>query len=270
MKNAIEIDGSKLTYEVTGAGPALVLVHAGIFDRGMWDEQVDIFAQRYRVIRYDMRGYGDSSPLQAPVSRRDELYRLLQHLGVERAILIGCSLGGEVVIDFTLEHPQMVAALIAVSTAPGGFAMQGEPPADLMEMIEAMQQGDVARASAAQLRLFIDGPYRQPGEVDGAMRQRAAQMNANVVRSGTWMMFDAQPATPLFPPAVEQLSRIKAPTLLIAGALDNSELVRAADYMATAIPDAQKIVMPGCAHVPNMEKAAEFNRIVLEFLGRVA
>jgi pimeloyl-ACP methyl ester carboxylesterase len=266
----VEIDGKKVYYEMAGEGQPLVFAHAGFLDSGMWDGQWDAFSKRYRVLRYDMRGYGKSDLLEGPTSRRNELYHLLKHLGIDAAYLVGCSLGGEMMIDFAIEHPEMVLGLVTVNSTPGGFEMQGEPPAELLEMIEATQQGDVERASELQLRLWIDGPFRRPNEVDAAVRRRAAQMNQIPVRNFTWAVADMQPTNPLQPPAAQQLHNVHAPTLVMVGALDHPELSRAADVMVAGIAGAQKATVAGAAHIPSMERPAEFNRIVLEFLARNA
>jgi len=262
----VESGDGKLYYETAGRGSALVLSHAGFVDCRMWDDQWDAFAQRYRVIRYDLRGMGRSDPAHGPLCRRADLLRLLDHLDVERAILVGCSMSGEIMIDFALEHPDRVAALIPVSAVPSGFALRGEPPAELMEMIGAMKQGDLARAAALQIRLWVDGPFRQADQVDPQVRQRAAEMNWITVQNATWAIADAQPLDPLDPPAAQRLGAIHVPTLVLAGALDNPEILRAADVMAAEIRGAQHAILPNAAHVPNMEQPAAFNRLVLEFL----
>jgi len=269
ISDYVEVNGGKIYYEIAGEGETVVLSHAGFVDSRMWDDQWEEFAQRYRVMRYDMRGYGKSDPVQGPVSRRDDLYRLLQKLGIEQAHMIGCSLSGEMMLDFTIEHPEMVKSLVIISSTPSGFEMQGEPPAEVLEMIDAMQKHDAARMSEMQLRLWIDGPYRKPEQVDPIVRQRAAEMNLIPVKNGTWITADAEPANPLNPPAIQQLDRVQVPTLVMAGALDNSEILRAADVMTAGIKGARKAILPECAHVPNMEKPAEFNQIVLEFLRNV-
>jgi pimeloyl-ACP methyl ester carboxylesterase len=256
----------KVYYETAGEGETVVLCHAGFVDSGMWDNQWDALAQRYHVVRYDMRGYGKSDPVTEPVSRREELYKLLTHLSVKRAHLIGCSMGGETIMDFALDHPEMVASLVVVSAVPSGFEMQGAPPAELLEMMAAMQQGDLARGAELQLRLWIDGAYRQPEEVDPQVRQRAAEMNRIPVERGT----SAVPNEPLNPPAAQRLGSITAPALIITGALDNPEIRRIGGVMAAEIPNARQVTIEGAAHVPNMEKAAEFNRAVLAFLEGIA
>lgn len=262
----IDLGDGKIAYEIAGAGSPLVFLHAGFVDSRMWDDQWDDFSQRYSVIRFDLRGFGRSDRLEGPVSRRQELYRMLEESGVKRAILVGCSLGGETIIDAALERPELVSGLVVVSATPGGFEMQGVPPKELMEMLAALEQGDLALASELQMRIWVDGPFRQPEQVDPLVRRRAAEMNRNALEKGTWMLTLAPVPDPLDPPAVDRLDQMKVPALIIAGGLDNPEILRAADMVAVAVPGAQKVVIPGAAHLPNMEKPAEFNRVVEDFL----
>jgi pimeloyl-ACP methyl ester carboxylesterase len=262
----VDLDDAKLYYEVAGDGEPLVLCHAGFVDRRMWDDQWNDFTQRYRVIRFDMRGFGKSDPVAASLARRDDLYGLLKQLNIAHATLLGCSASGEIVIDVALEHAEMVSALVVVSTVPGGFELQGEPPRYLMEMMAAVEQGDLALASELQNRIWIDGPFREPGQVDPRVRERAAEMNRIALANGTWRTADA---SPLNPPAVQRLNEIRVPTLIIAGGLDHPEILRAADVMTAAIPGASKQIMPDCAHMPNMEQPGKFNRIVLDFLNNL-
>jgi pimeloyl-ACP methyl ester carboxylesterase len=264
----INVGDGEIYYEVAGQGAPLVLAHAGFVDNRMWEDQWGDFAQRRRVIRFDMRGFGKSALGATPIERRRDLDRLLQQLDVPRAALLGCSLSGEVVLDFALEHPERVTALILVSAVPSGFELQGPPPAHLFEMMGAIEQGDLARASELQNRLWIDGPFRQPEQVDPLVRQRAAEMNRIALANGTWGKADMQPANPLTPPAVQRLNEIRVPTLIIAGGLDHPEVLRAAEVMATSIPHAAKVIIPNGAHLPNMEQPVAFNRAVLDFLRR--
>ena len=263
------VAGGSIYYEAAGAGTPVVLSHAGFVDSRMWDDQWHDFAQRQRVIRFDMRGFGHSALGALPIERRRDLDQLLQRLDMPRAILLGCSLSGEIVLDFALEQPDRVTALVLVSTVPGGFEMQGDPPALLFEMMGAIEQGDPARASELQNRIWIDGPFRQPEQVNPLVRQRAAEMNRIALANGTWGKADLQPANPLNPPAIQRLNEIRIPTLIIAGALDHPEVLRAAAVMQAAIPQAEKIIIPAAAHLPNMDQPAMFNQIVLDFLRRV-
>lgn len=266
MTGYVDLDDGKLYYEMAGDGDTLVLGHAGFVDSRMWDAQWNAFTQKYRVIRFDMRGYGKSDPAQGPRTRRDDLAQLLDHLHVERAVLLGCSMSGEVMIDFVLEHPEMASALITVSSTPSGFQLQGDPPPLVLEMVTASQQGDTARVSELQLRIWVDGPYRQPEQVNPMVRQHAAEMNLIPVRMNTWVTADSQPLNSLDPPAIHRLSAIRVPALIMAGALDHPEILRAADVMTDAINGAKKHIFSHSAHVPNMEEPEEFTQVVLSFL----
>lgn len=263
----VNVDNGKLWYEIGGEGDTLVLIHAGIVDSRMWDDQWDAFTERYRVVRFDQRGFGRSDPAQGPVSRRADLLQLLDGLGVERAALLGCSLGGETAVDVALEHPERVEALIVASATPSGFELQGAPPRYVMEMIEAMQKGDVERATDLQIRISVDGPFREPEQVSSSVRQRAAEMNRLPMKLGTAFVADGQPLDPLDPPAATRLMEIRLPTLILAGALDDPEILRAADLMASEIQGAQKVLIPNSAHLQNMENPELFNQTVLSFLG---
>lgn len=188
----------------------------------------------------------------------------------QKCTFIGLLNGGEIVIDFTLEHPEMVSSLVTVSGTPSGFEMQGEPPSEILEMLQALKQGNLKRVSELQIRLWIDGIYRQPEQVDPEVRKRAAEMNRIAVENGTWTRADANPLNPLNPPAVERLTEIAVPVLVLAGSLDHPEVFRAANLLENEIRDAKKIILSDTAHIPNMEKPAEFIRIVLDFLSEIS
>ncbi len=269
MNGYIEVEGGKVYYETAGIGTPVVLAHAGFVDNRMWDDQWAALAEQYRVVRFDMRGFGKSDPLQAPVSRRADLQRVLDQLGLAQATLIGCSLGGEMILDFALEQPERALALVVISTAPSGFQLQGEPPRDLLEMFGALQNGDLARASELQNRIWLDGPFREPGQVDAALRQRVTEMSRLALEKGAWSQASLQPLNPLDPPAVTCLASIHVPVLIVAGALDHPEILRAADTLSAAIPGAREFISPECAHLPNLEKPHEFNQQVIGFLQSV-
>lgn len=262
----VNADNGKLWYEIVGDGDTLVMVHAGFVDSRMWDDQWDAFTEGYRVIRFDQRGFGKSDPAQGPVSRRRDLLRVLDGLEVERAALLGSSMGGEVAMDVALEHPERVSALIVASATPSGFELQGAPPRYVMEMMEAAQKGDLERTSDLQIRIWVDGPSREPEQVDSSVRRRAAEMNRIPVQHRTFSIADGQPIDPLDPPASTRLKEIAVPTLVIAGALDDPEILRSADLLASEIMGAQKVIIPNSAHLQNMENPQLFNEAVLSFL----
>src|SRR5258706_8221101 len=119
-----EVNGTRLYYEVAGTGHPLTLIHGGLVSRGLWDDQFDAFAQRYRVVRFDMRGFGDSGSISAEgekFSFEKDVHDLLQFLGIEKTYILGLSMGGAMAINFTLRYPEMVDALIPVAMGLSGF-----------------------------------------------------------------------------------------------------------------------------------------------------
>lgn len=259
-------DGQLYFEDTGGRKPAVVLGHAAFLDSGMWDAQWETLAKHYRVIRYDMLGYGRSDLATGPRCRRRDLHRLLMHIGVTRAHMVGCSMGGEIALDLALEHPELVASLTMINSAPSGFQLQGPPPRYIMEMIEATQRGDVERASELQLRIWVDGPKREPAQVDAGVRTRAEAMNRIFVRNGTWGIADMQPLDPLVPPAAGRLGEVRARTLIVTGALDDDEILRAAGLLAGGIAGARRVDIPDSAHVPSLERPKAFNTALLAFL----
>jgi len=266
-KGYMDINGESLHYEAAGEGVPVVLSHAGFLDSRMFDEIWEPLAARYRVIRYDMRGFGKSSPAAGPICRRDDLARLLDHLGIAQAHLVGCSMGGENSLDLALERPDLVRTLTLVDSTPGGFDMQGEPPRYLFEMFGALQNGDTNHASELQMRIWIDGIYREPQQVNPVMREKALEINRIPVERKTFLIADSQPVNPLTPAAVTRLEAVQCPALIVAGSLDHPEVLRAADEMAARIPDSKKVIMEGCAHVPSFEQPKVFLSHLLNFLG---
>src|SRR5260370_27698701 len=182
-----EVNGAKLYYEVTGTGHPLVLLHEGIADSRMYDDQFHAFAQRYRVVRFDLRGFGQSDlpPSDNPVALHEDLYGLLAFLLIKKIYMLGMSMGGAIALDFTLAHPAMVDALILVASGVSGYDMTSFEAAYQAigeEIEEALKRGDYERASELETRIWVDGPERTPQQVDPSVRQRVYEMNLHNYR----------------------------------------------------------------------------------------
>jgi len=268
-KEYLDLEDGRLYYEIAGEGFPLILSHAAFLDSRMFDALWEPLAQHFRVIRYDMRGYGRSSPASGPLCRRAELAQLLTHLGITQAHLVGCSNGGEISLDLALEQPGLVASLTLVDATPSGFELQGAPPRYIFEMLNAMQNGDVDLANELQIRVRLDGEQREPEQVDPEIRKKALEMNRIPLMQNTFSLEDAQTVNPLDPPAVARLEQVSCPTLIVAGSLDHPELLRAADEMVTRIPGARKVILEGSGHVPSYEQPDKFIQRLLEFLHEV-
>lgn len=257
------LNGTDFYYEIGGAGAPLVLVHAGICDSRMWDEQFATFAQHYQVVRYDLRGYGQTPAVAGPFAHHTDLYALLQYLGIGRAHLLGCSMGGSACLDFVLAYPDLVATLTLVGSSPSGYRANRPLPAQLPAVDAALMRGDFAQAAELEVQIWVDGIGRTPDQLPPALRARVHAMNMIALQNEVLELGEPQP---LDPPAVERLHELELPTLLLVGDLDQPRILDAIAFMAAHLPHAQQVVMPGTAHLPNLEQPARFNELVLNFL----
>ena len=254
-----------LYYEIAGEGQPLVLIHGGLVNSGMWDDQFEVFAGHYRTLRYDVRGYGKSQPPTSYFSNHGDLRDLLDQLDIERAYVLGLSMGGMIAIDFTLTFPDRVAALLPIAAGLSGYHTTTNS-ALRTELLAAYERGDKERAVELSLQLWTDGPQRPPDQVDPGVRERIRVMTAH-----TFDLPDVEQwVQRLEPPAIDRLAEIHAPTLFVVGDKDVEDILEISELIVSNVPGAQCAVIPDTAHHLNMEQPDEFNRVVLEFLDSLA
>lgn len=260
MDGFAAVNGTRLYYEVAGSGPPLVLIHGHGLDSRMWDDQFTPFAMHYRVVRYDMRGYGKSAPVgETSYTHEDDLAALLDHLGVACAAILGLSSGGAVAIDFALAHPAKTRALIAVDAALGGYAWSEEWSTRWKSLRQTARTADTHAANEQWLAHPLFAPAQEQPAVAARLRQMVTDYSGR-----HWANRDPQRGSD--PPAMKRLRDITAPTLVILGAHDLPDFHAIADRIADQIPDARKITLPDVGHMPNMEAPERFNADVLGFL----
>jgi pimeloyl-ACP methyl ester carboxylesterase len=257
------IDGIPFYVEEAGTGFPLVMVHAGIADHRMWDPQWDHFAQDYRVVRYDLRGFGQTAPGQGDVYRHRHLRDLLIHLGIEKAHMMGCSMGGQTVIDFALENPGMVQSMVLVCTALSGFDYPNPSPLE-EEAEKAFEAGNLREAAEIEAQLWVVGRDRSREEVDASIFDRVVEMNLLAYSYEEQWLADIQNHK-ADPPAVGRVMDMQAPTLVVSGQYDEPDIHTIEELLVAELPDVQRVTLPA-AHLPNMERPAEFNAAVGEFL----
>jgi 3-oxoadipate enol-lactonase len=257
---------SGLAYEIAGAGEPLVLVHAGVADRRMWDPQWSAFAASHLVVRYDLRGFGESLPPTGPWSQHADLLGLLVELGITRAHLVGASVGAGIAVEAALAQPGAVASLVLA--APGG-ALYGEATGDLRAVwrdeVDALDRGDLDAAVEVNLRAWVDGLGRPPDAVDPAIRRFVGQMQRDAFELPEWDS-DAAPESELEPPAHARLAEIGCPTLIVVGEADQVATREAANRLAADVPDARFVSWPDTAHMLTLERPEQFERLVLDFV----
>ena len=250
-----------LYYEIAGEGHPLVLIHGGLVNSGLWDDQFEVFAKQHRTLRYDVRGFGKSKSPVSYYSNHGDLRDLLDYLRIERAYVLGLSMGGGIAIDFTLAYPNRVVALLPVAAGLGGYRATSNR-ALREEMEAAYESGDKARAVELSLQVWTDGPYRTPDQVDPGVRERIRAMTAHTFELPDYEQWLQR----LEPPAINRLAEIRVPTLFVVGDQDVDDILKIGDLIIANVPGARRAIIPGTAHHLNMEQPAEFNRIVLDFL----
>jgi 3-oxoadipate enol-lactonase len=268
---AIDANGARLWHESAGSGPPVVLLHAGVADSRMWDGQMESLSPRYRVIRYDLRGYGRSTLPGGPYSHADDLAVVLDTLGLDRVALVGCSMGGNAELQFAVEHPERIGALVMVGSGLDDHEWSSAMDSTEEEEEAAFERGDENGAVDVNLRTWIDGPGRGPDAVDPQVRERAAEMLRTSFRTQHEAYSrdpEPGPSRKLDPPAGARLAEIGVPTLVLAGTEDVPDILVIARRLAEEIPNAELRLIDDAAHLPNMERPEEFDEIVLGFLAR--
>ncbi len=245
----INRDGVNIYYEDNGSGPAVLLSHGYSATARMWAGQVEALKSQYRIVTWDMRGHGQSdSPDDAAAYSEqatvDDMAAVLEHLGIESAVIGGLSLGGYMSLAFNLAHPEMVRALMLFDTGPGyrnpvGREGWNETARRRAEVFEA--KGLDALGSSAEVRVS---------------QHRSAQGLAHAAR-GMLAQFDAR--------VIESLDSISVPTLVLVGDKDQPFLA-GTDYMANKIPNATKVVIENAGHASNIDQPEAFNAEVRRFL----
>ncbi len=259
----VQTDGVQLAYDLTGDGPPLVLLHAGIVDRGMWDGVVPILAPDFRVLRYDARGFGESSRApDGPFARWRDLFAVMDGAGIARAHLVGVSQGAETALDAALAAPDRVDRLVLVGAGLRGWPFREELNARWQAEVAAWEAGDNDLVAETSMGTWFDGPGRSAADVDPAARRRAWEMQRRAIQ----LENDDARAEPVEPPAGERLGELQAPTLVAVGELDQPDMVEIAQRLADGIPRARHETLPGVAHLPPMERPADFAALVRDFL----
>jgi pimeloyl-ACP methyl ester carboxylesterase len=264
-------DGGTLAWESAGEGPEVAFLHPGLWDSRVWDEQFGVLSRTYRVLRFDFRGYGRSSRPEPgrPYSHLDDLAAVMDAAGVERAALVGNSMGGKVAIDFALTRPGRVSALVLASPALSGF--EGTPDeeatweaafADVeLQIEEAVTAGDLEGAQDLRLR-WLWAPLGTEEPAGSRIRQIAFENLQELT-------MDESGEIGIDPPAAGRLSEIEVPTLVLPADHDPPWHERMCVELAEGIREARLVRIPETDHVIPLRRPQEFNGVVLSYLGEI-
>ena len=231
----------------------------------MWDTQFQLFSENYRVIRYDVRGFGKSDVARTKFSDYKDLRVILDQLGAQTASLVGVSNGGRIASDFAVEYPSLVDHLVLVSPGMSGYKFSGPEEEKMWEEFDKQMkpQEDADREGRARDAVEMDVNAWASAQTP-ANRERITEIamdNFHVHAENPWKL-----QVPPEPRTFHRLSQIRIPTLLIIGDRDVPAQILMVDNIHSHIPGSKKVLIPGADHIVNMSRPDEFNRTVLEFL----
>lgn len=278
---SINVPGGYLAYDEIGAGPAVVFVHAGCADRRMWHAQMPAVSDRYRAVRYDWRGYGDSPDMTGEFAHHEDLLSLLDGLAIRSAVLVGCSDGGRIAVDAALTAPHRIEGLVLVAAGLSGHVWPQSMMIRYQERVHssigverlrqyrsgevaAIDDAELARYSAAETEYLVAGPDRTRSDLAHNVWSLAYDMDRRL-NQRSWTVVQSQP-TAIDPPASERLGEIAAPALIISGLCDVPEIRDVSDVLQQGIPSARRIDIPDAGHLPPLEHPEQFNAALLNFL----
>ena len=254
--------------EVAGEGPELVLVHEGICDSRMWDEQWDPWSRSRRLLRVDLRGFGRTPLEPGPFAHARDVIEAIEQHGFGPTGLLGVSLGGRVALEVALARPELVSALVLVAPGFPGHEWSEGLRAQWAAEEAAFEAGDLDGAVEVSLRTWVDGPGRSPEDVDPEVRARVGEMQLRAYELQRDLTEDEEEL--LVEDLPQRLGDVRVPTLVARRR--GGPARHACDRRAPGaeIPGARLATIAATAHVPSMERPREFEELVLPFLEETA
>lgn len=244
---------------------AIVLIHAGIADRHMWDPLWEPLASVREAIRLDLRGFGDST--SKPTGSLDhvaDIIDTLEQLDITRCHLVGASFGAGAATEVALTRPDLVRSLLM---CPPGGSLLAELTSDLKSFFDtekaALARGDIDAAVDANVASWVVGPGRSESDLDPAVVAAVRQMQRNTFEvAASWGDVGA---VELEPPALDRLADLDLPVLVLVGGHDLDTTHDAADRVCAAAPNVRRVDWDDVAHMPSMEKPERFLEIMLDW-----
>ena len=261
----VHVPGGRLAVDDEGEGPPIVLIHSAIVNRRSWDALVPLLvAGGYRVVRYDMRGCGESTTDAVEYSPRADLLAVMDARGIDKAAVIGNSWGGMNALDAVLETPERFVALGWLGGGVAGFD-GGNTAAEqaLMEAEgKAEEDGDPDRAAEIDVQIWVDGVGQPTSRVPASIRDAVRAMDRELLEPGR----EYGTNTRLEPRANDRLAEVAVPVLAIIGGLDTSGTRAAARRLADGVPNVRLEEWPDVAHMIAMEAPERVANVLVEFL----
>ena len=241
----------------------LILIHAGFSDRRDWMYQIREFGKEYNTIAYDQRGSGNSSVIKTDFSPADDLNAIMDHLKIEKTLLVGHSIGGTIALDFALQYPEKVSALVLIASGLNGYLWSQEYE-ELMATIWSIPQ------PAEMSKKFLSAPFYAVSMNDPSIKSEIEMITKeNFQKVLTWETFDVRAIHWYFPDAISKLKDLKVPTLVIYGDKDSKDIKQIAQLLDNNISNVKTTQIDNADHLLNFEKPNELNKMILDFLSSV-
>jgi pimeloyl-ACP methyl ester carboxylesterase len=266
----LDVPGGRLRYRDEGEGPPVVLLHAGIAQLESWDAvAAGLLGAALRVVRPDLRGWGQSTTENLAFSPRADVVALLDACGVDRALLVGNSMGGALAFDVAIEYPDRVVGVIGVGAGLSGYG--GSDTAEEaaifaeMERLEAADPPDPEAIAELDVRAWVDGPGQPEGRAPQSIRAAVREWDRAINQPRHVMGRRQQ----LDPPAAARLEQLTCPVFAVAGTLDFGYVVETARHLELNAPNARAVVWDDVAHMIGMEQPDRLADLIVAFAGQL-
>lgn len=264
---AIAVGGYRVYYELSGKGEAIVLLHAGLQDHTMWENQVNDLSKDYKVITLDLPFHGNTTGTDTAILAKDVVKTVLDSLHIDKASVAGLSMGAAVAQDFIIHYPHRVNKAILLSSALYGFEeshpIDSASGAFYPAFLAALQAKDTARAAMVFTKAWGEGIDSKNDSLTKASSRYVYQTTLKTLKkfkAENWPNLQDEPK------AFAGITKVSMPVLIIHGDKDLPYIMQTSVYMGDSIPGAKRVLLKGAAHMLNMEQPAEVNRLIRQFL----
>lgn len=252
-----------------GSGPTVVFLHPGVADQRCWSDVMEPLARTHTVVSYDRRGFGFTEYEAEPHRSIDDLRAILDAAGIERGHIVGNSMGGRLAIDFALAEPHRVASLVLVAASIDGAPSPATLASEVEELVEEIERleetAELDAVNELEARMWLDGPSRQPGHVEGRARELFLDMNGRALRAAPTGELDGDAEAP----AWQRLAELTVPVLAVVGAHDLPHIQERMVGLDAVIDGARTVVLSESAHVPQLDDPVALSELLAEFFGGI-
>ncbi|EOL47801.1 alpha/beta fold hydrolase [Enterococcus caccae] len=258
----LNVSGATIYFESKGHGPHILLIHAGIADSRMWENEFHSLAKQFHVTRFDLPGFGQSSFTGGTFSYTKLINKLLTHLSINQTHILAASFGGKIALNFVLEHPERCLRLALQSSAIGtwDFSQELQEYDEKEEQLLAQKRFEQAAELNYQTWILRD---RNPESLDPKLKKLVIDMQmAAFTRPEPPFSVEEEAS---MPPIPDRLSQLKLPVLVIIGENDVPDFQNISEFFNQTIVHSEKMVIPNAAHLANLEAPELINQLLISF-----